>query len=428
MRIAFIVNCFPVLSETFVLNQVTGLIDRGHEVDIYADRLGDTTKVHPDVTKYCLLDRTYLLTPIPDNLLSRLVKGIELFYTNFIQAPTITLRSLNLFKYGFLAASLRLLYTVTPVVSQPYDIIHCQFGTQGFRGMWFRAINSPNAKLITIFRGHDISQFVSKRGKQVYQKLFQTGDFFLANCDFFRQKVVNLGCNPDRIIVHFSGLDVSKFTFKPRYFSPGDKMRLVTTGRLVEKKGIEYVIRAIAELSERHPNLEYTIIGDGPLKEEFQQLIQTLNIDSFVNLVGWKSEQEIIEILDQSQIFVAPSITAQDGDQDAPINVLKEAMAMGLPVVSTYHGGIPELVEDGISGFLVPERDTSTLVEKLRYLIENPDCWLEMGQAGRTYVENHFDLNKLNDRLIDIYQHLLEPTISPSEWRSTMSQSISNLG
>jgi colanic acid/amylovoran biosynthesis glycosyltransferase len=428
MKIAFIVNCFPVLSETFILNQVTGLIDRGHEVDIYADRLGDTTKVHPDVTKYCLLGRTYFLNAIPDNLFLRLIKGIKLYYINFIQDPIITLRSLNLFKYGSLAVSLRLLYTAIPGLNKSYDIVHCQFGTQGFRGMWFRAINSPNAKLITIFRGHDISQFVKDRGNKVYETLFQSGDFFLANCEFFRKKAVKLGCKSDEIIVHFSGLDVGKFAFKPRYLNPNDKIRVVTTGRLVEKKGIEYVIRAIAQLADHNPNLEYTIIGDGPLKEKFQQLIQTLNADSVVNLVGWKSEQEIIEILDQSHIFVAPSITAQDGDQDAPINVLKEAMAMGLPVVSTYHGGIPELVEDGISGFLVPERDTSALVKKLGYLAENPDCWSRMGQAGRTYVENYFDLNKLNDRLVDIYQYLLEPTTSPLEWRSTMTQSISNLG
>jgi colanic acid/amylovoran biosynthesis glycosyltransferase len=410
MRIAFLVGRFPVLSETFILNQVTGLLDRGHEVDIYAEEPGDLTHVHPDIITYRLLDRTYYLPAIPEDLGLRLRQGIQLLPVHMRRSPGATLRSLNVLQHGALAASLRLLFSVAPGLTQPYDIIHCQFGTQGFRGMWFRLVNSPQAKLITIFRGHDISQFVKERGETVYDDLFQTGDFFLANCEFFRQKVIQLGCDPEQILVHFSGLDVSKFTFQPRSLQPGQPVRLVTTGRLVEKKGIEYVIRAMAQLVERHPNLEYVIIGDGPLRAELEQLIRSLNLQNFIHLAGWKNEREIIEILDRSHIFVAPSVTAKDGDQDAPINVLKEAMAMGLPVISTYHGGIPELVEENVSGLLVPERDVDALVEKLGYLIEHPDRWLEMGQAGRRCVETQFDLNQLNDRLVALYRQLLTPT------------------
>lgn len=413
MRIAFIVHRFPFLSETFILNQITGLLDRGHEVDIYAEAPGDLTKVHPDVIKYGLLERIHYLPPVPENLFWRLIYGMKLLPKNLAAAPTTTLRSLNLFKHGSLAASLRLLYSVTPTLAEPYDIVHCQFGTQGFRGMWFRIANSPQAKLITIFRGHDISRFVQERGETIYQRLFQHGDFFLANCEFFRQKAIRLGCDPDQISVHFSGLDVSKFAFKPPRLGNNDRIRVVTTGRLVEKKGIEYVIRAVAKLTAQYPNLEYHIIGDGALRSDFEHLIQTLKVSHAVKILGWKNEREIIEILEQSHIFVAPSVTAEDGDQDAPINVLKEAMAMGLPVVSTYHGGIPELVEEGVSGLLVPERDVEALVEKLGHLMQHPDRWAEMGHAGRTCVETHFDLDKLNDRLVDLYQELLQP--SPSQ-------------
>jgi colanic acid/amylovoran biosynthesis glycosyltransferase len=426
MRVAFLVGRFPVLSETFVLNQITGLIERGHDIDIYAEQRGDTTHVHPDVTTYRLLERTYYLPPVPDNLLWRFIQGASFLPRYWLQAPALTWRSLNLFRYGALAASLRLLYSIAPALTQPYDIIHCQFGTQGFRGMWFRLVNSPNAKLITIFRGHDISQFVKERGKQVYDELFQAGDFFLANCEFFKQKAIECGCDPHQIQVHFSGLDVSKFTFKPRILESGAPIRIATTGRLVEKKGIEYVIRATAKLAQCYPNLEYLIIGDGSLRPTFEQLIQTLKMDGTIKLLGWKNEQEMIEILNQSHIFVAPSITADDGDQDAPVNVLKEAMAMGLPVVSTYHGGIPELVEDGVSGLLVPERDVAALVEKLGYLIEHPDRWATMGRAGRTCVETYFNLDTLNDRLVSIYHQQLDshssqpvlPVLVPSSSKS----------
>lgn len=266
---------------------------------------------------------------------------------------------------------------------------------------------------------------MEKQGQTIYTELFGTGDFFLANCDFFRQRVVKLGCDPNKIVVHRSGLDCSKFIFIPRYPQPDGQVRIATTGRLVEKKGIEYAIRAIAKQAKVYPKLEYNIIGDGPLRETLQQLIQHLNVSHIVKLLGWKHEQEIIEILNQSHIFIAPSVTAQDGNQDAPINVLKEAMATGLPVISTYHGGIPELVEDGVSGFLVPERDVDTLAERLDYLIKHSENWAEMGCAGRAFVETHYDLHKLNDRLVEIYQHMLALDEEQQSWRSQLVNSSS---
>jgi colanic acid/amylovoran biosynthesis glycosyltransferase len=407
MRIAFIVGRFPSLSETFILNQITGLIDRGHEVDIYADQRWETEKLHPAIEEYNLLDRTYYLPPVPENFLVRILNSFNLLTNNFSKDPGIVLKSLNVFKYGKKAISLWLLCTAIPSFNKSYDIIHCQFGTQSYRGILFKVINSPEAKLITNFRGHDISSFVQERGNNIYDEVFKVSDFFLVNCEFFRQRAIKLGCDSDKIMVHRSGLDCSKFIFTPRYPSSDGWVRVATTGRLVEKKGIEYAIRAVAKQAAIHPKIEYNIIGDGPLKEEFHQLIQELNAGHLIKLVGWKNEREIIEILDQSHIFIAPSVTAQDGNQDAPINVLKEAMAMGLPVISTYHGGIPELVKDGTSGFLVPERDVDALAEKLSYLIEHPEHWAEMGQSGRTCVEEHYDLHKLNDRLVKIYQQLL---------------------
>ncbi|NEQ25071.1 MAG: colanic acid biosynthesis glycosyltransferase WcaL, partial [Microcoleus sp. SIO2G3] len=283
----------------------------------------------------------------------------------------------------------------------------CQFGTFGLMGLLFRNMGLIRGKLITTFRGYDISWAIREFGDRVYDELFEQGDFFLANCDFFRQRVLKLGCPEKKIIVHGSGIDCSKFAFAPRYLQSDSPVRIATTGRLVEKKGIEYCIHAIAKLAHIHPNIEYNIIGDGPLKENLQQLIEELNVGHLVKLLGWKHQQEIVEILDKSHIFLAPSVTAKGGDQDAPVNTLKEAMAMGLPVISTQHGGIPELVEEGMSGFLVPERDADAIAEKLSYLIKHPEIWPGMGQVGRARVEEKYDMNTLNDELVEIYQQLL---------------------
>jgi colanic acid/amylovoran biosynthesis glycosyltransferase len=424
MKIAFLVGRFPALSETFILNQIVGMIERGHEVDIYAldGIVSNKSKVHPEVEKHNLLNRTYYTPTIPANKLLRGLKGIKLLCVNFYKSPLVLLRALNLSenKYGPPAGGLKLLYSTIPFLNKnSYDIIHCQFGPLGILALNLSDIGIlKGKKLVTSFRGYDISRHLQEFGDDVYNKLFINGDFFLTNCDYFRQRLLKLGCDENKVVVHRSGLDSGKFVLKPRHPHPDGKIRIAFTGRLVEKKGVEYSIRAIAKLAKDYQNIEYNIIGDGNLKEELQQLIQDLNVSHLVKLLGWKTEDEIIQILDNCHIFVAPSVTAKDGNQDAPINVLKEAMAMGLPVVSTFHGGIPELVVDGVSGFLVPERDADALAEKLAYLIENPQVWSEMGRAGRAYVEQHYNLHQLNDKLMEIYQNLLRENVSEKSNRS----------
>ncbi|MGD1857244.1 MAG: glycosyltransferase [Leptolyngbyaceae cyanobacterium] len=420
MRIAFLVKNFPILSETFILNQVTGLLDRGHEVDIYTQNLCDWNQVHPDVNHYRLWERTYTMATVPKNYLWRMLWGLWLAAIHFPKAPRLIARSLNIFVYGQQALNLWLLYTATSLLQHPkqpntYDIIHCQFGTQSYQGMAFKRLLSPTPKLLVMFRGFDISYYVQQNGPTVYKRPFAHTDYCLANCNFFRKRVIELGWPADKIDVHFSGLDVSKFGLRLRQLIPGDSIHMATTGRLVEKKGIEYAIRAVAQVAQQYPNLTYSIIGDGPLRDRLKALIHELKAESYIHLLGWKNEAEIIQILDQCHLFMAPSVTAKDGNQDAPINVLKEAMAMGLPVISTRHGGIPELVDDGVSGYLVPERDVDALVEKLNSLLAHPEHWGAMGQAGRSFVERYYDLHYLNDLLVRRYEALLGNSVALEE-------------
>jgi colanic acid/amylovoran biosynthesis glycosyltransferase len=406
MRIAFFVWQFPVISQTFVLNQIAGLLERGHEVDIYAYLPGHVSEAHPLVERYQLLKRTFYAPEIPKNSVRYVLKGAKLFWQNLQRKPWVALRSLNIFHYGKRTISLWLIYAMTPLLDQrPYDIIHAQFGTDGLNAMFLRDVGAIEGKLITSFRGFDITAYVYQKGNRVYNRLFQVGDFFLTSCNFFANLLLETGCSPEKIEVHYSGIDCDRFDHPPRSYPKDGMIRIITTGRLEEKKGIEYTIRAVAQLAKTYPNLEYNIIGDGSLRDELEHLVQTLEVAHFVKLLGQKQQQEIIEMLKQSHVFIAASVTAKDNNSDAP-NVLKEAMATRLPVVSTLHGGIPELVQDGISGFLVPERDVNALAEKLAYLVAHPEVWAAMGKAGRNYVKAHFDTEILNDRLVEIYQNL----------------------
>lgn len=410
MRIAFIVNEFPALSETFILNQIMGLIDRGHEVDIYALNYGNKWKTCPEIREYCLLNRTYY-TQNPSNFLMRVrafLFFIRLLFTIYVKAPFALLHILNFLKYQW-GMSKKWYYTVEFFLrNKQYDIIHCQFGQLGLIVILLARMLGIRSKFITSFRGYDISEYVKKFGKDIYNKLFDKGDLFLPNCGYFKNRLNYLGCDKTKITIHRSGIDCNKFFSTQKHRKPNKLIRIVSVGRLVEKKGIKYGIYAIKKLKNVHQNIKYDIIGNGPLKDDLNQLIEKLEMGETISLLGDKHQKEVIKILNNSHILITPSVTANTGDQEGIPNIVKEAMAMNLPVIGTNHSGIPELIKNGISGILVPERDIDALAEKLDYLINNPQIWSNMCKAARSHVVEHYDINKLNDRLVGIYKQVLD--------------------
>ncbi len=408
MKIAFIVNQFPTLSETFILNQITGLIDRGHEVEIYADQPGNTQKYHPDVDKYKLRERTYYIGR-PNNRFLRILKLFRLPLANFLKNPSVFFKALNVSKYGFEAKSLRLLYASAHLLGRQarYDIIHSHFGPNGQKSLFLRDIGVIKGKIVTTFHGYDVSNYIKLNGDNIYKPLFDHGNIFSPISNQMKSRLIELNCDERKIVVHRVGIDCSKFTFTVRHQPENGKFQILTVARLAEKKGVEYGIIAVANLIKLGINVEYNIVGNGLLAEDLQKLIKKLNVSNHVNLLGWKQQQEVITIMNNTHIFLAPSITSKTGDQEGIPTVIMEAMAMGLPVISTYHSGIPELVENGVSGFLVPERDVDALTERLHYLVKHPEIWSEMGRAGRKFVESHHSIHKLNDRLVEIYENLI---------------------
>lgn len=406
MRVAFIVGQFPALSETFILNQITGLLDLGVEVDIFAFDRQNEPKVHPDVYKYNLLSRTYYYTA-PFNKLWRVIKATGLFIINFPKDPTVVLRSLDVSKYGRDALSLRIFYMVLPFLNRrDYDIIHCHFGPNGNLGVVLKDTGVVNGKIITAFHGFDMSKYISENGANVYKTLFSDGDLFMPISNYWEQKLAKIDCDNRKIIVHRMGISLIKFEFSER--KSGNTIRILSVGRLVEKKGHEYAIRAVARVLKKHKNIEYLIAGDGPLRNNLEVLVSELGIDGYVRFLGPLEQDEVLELYQQAHIFTLPSVTANGGDQEGTPVVLMEAQATGLPIVSTIHSGIPEVVLDGNSGFLVPERDVDALATKIEYLIEHPEIWPEMGRKGRECVEKNYDIKKLNQQLAEVYQNLIQ--------------------
>ena len=407
MKIAFIVSEFPILSETFILNQITGLLDLGYEVEIFSEFNPKEKKVHPDVEKYRLTERAHYMPSIPYNKIERILKAIFLIIKNFHKAPIKILKSLNFFEYGNEVLSLRLLYKIIPFLDKNFDILFCHFGTNGILGTYIKKIG-VDVKLVTVFHGYDMSRFIMSNGDNVYRELFSNGDLFLPISNYWKRKLVKLHCNEKKIIVHHMGINLEKFKFFERRKKTGESIKILTVGRLVEKKGHEYAIRAIAKIIKKNINIEYIIAGEGPLRNKLEDLVSELDIKSYINFLGAVEHDEVLKLFQQAHIFILPSITASSGDQEGIPVVLMEASATGLPIISTYHTGIPEAVIDDKSGFLVPEKDVDILAEKLEYLIEHPEIWSDIGQYGRKFVEVHYDINKLNQRLVEIYQNLIK--------------------
>jgi len=407
MKIAFIVSGFPKLSETFILNQITGLLDLGHEVDIFAQFNSKEGKVHQDVETYHLMERVHYFN-MPSSRLKRVLKAIYLLVVNLRKAPVAILRSLNIFRYGKEALSLRLFYALLAFIRRrtTYDVIHCHFGPNGIIGVFLKE-SGMKGKIITSFHGYDFSAYISQNGEGVYKDLFKKGDLFMANSEHTKNRLISLGCDERKIVKLPMGLDSDQFRFRPRKLELGQKIKILTVARLVEKKGIEYSIKAVANVMQKHQNIEYKIAGDGPLRKDLERLILDLGVKDKVHLLGWLERNEVIRVMDESHIFILSSVTAKNGDQEGQGVVLQEVQAMGLPVLATLHNGIPEGVVDGRSGFLVPERDVDALAEKLEYLIEHPELWVEMGRFGRKFVEENYEIKKLTRKLVEIYEECL---------------------
>ncbi len=405
MKIAFIVNGFPTLSETFILNQITGLIDLGQEVEILAQYNPNEGKRHQDIEKYRLMEKVTYLTP-PCNRIIRILKAISLISVNFPKAPLKILRALNFFSYGKNALSLNLLYKTVPFIEKKFDIIHCHFGTNGLFGMFLKKAGVAG-KYLTSFHGYDVNCYPQTAGGDVYKELFKNGDIFTANTNFIKNKVVELGCDGEKITILPVGVNTEKFKFCEKKNKEGESVNILTVGRLVEEKGHEYAIRAIAKAVKKYPQIRYTVAGDGPLKEKLKSLTAESGLEKNVFFTGLADESEVLNLYEKAHIFILPSIIGENGATEGQGLVLLEAQSSGIPVIASSIGGIPETLSRDNSAFLVPQKDVDAIAEKIEFLVENPAIRAQSGKSGRKFVEENYDIKSLNKRLLNIYESIL---------------------
>jgi colanic acid/amylovoran biosynthesis glycosyltransferase len=287
-------------------------------------------------------------------------------------------------------------------------VIHCHYGPNGQRAAAWRKLGALRGPILTTFHGFDANLLPKLHGSDMYRELFHDGELFTVGSEFMQRQLFGLGAPLDKIIKLPSGVDLTRFKFCPPRKLSGE-FRLLTVARLIEVKGIEYALRAVALSRADLPDLRYIIAGDGPLRPTLEALARNLSVDDIVIFKGAVSREEVEAELAASHVAVLPAVVAANGEEEGQSLFVAEAQACGIPVVATNAGGVPESLRNGESGFLVPPRDADALGSAIITLAKDRARRERMGQAGRAFVQTYFNLEKQNDKLLEIYRSL-QPT------------------
>lgn len=407
MKLTFFTMRFPVASETFVLNQVTHFIDAGYEVEIISVFPGDLVNRHAAFDEYGLAAKTHYLLPEEKiSIVDKLNQRIRLVLPK-VTRPSL-LRSLNVRRYGAQSSKL-LLPSIVANAKQTFtaDVFLVHFGYAGALANKLRELGVLKGKQATVFHGADISRrHILEEHKLDYVNLFRQSELMLPISNLWKNKLIEMGCPPEKIHVTRMGIEPEKFNFQPRqaFQTP---LRIVSVARLTEKKGLDVAVKASAILKQRGGQFQYTIIGNGDQDEMMRNFIAREGMEDCVSMPGFKPQEEIRRALSEADIFLLPSKTAADGDMEGIPVALMEAMAVGLPVVSTFHSGIPELIENNVSGWLVEEDDPEALAETLLKLSQGEVDVAPVVAAARHKVETEFNQHIAYGELAQILERLV---------------------
>lgn len=289
------------------------------------------------------------------------------------------------------------------------QLIHAHFGPDGVRSIPLaKALDVP---LVVTFHGYSATINPAYACRSSYNqlmylmrksKLQREATHFIAVSDYIKGLLIEQGFSQDKISTHYIGLDTTVFT--PDISTKREAIVLFV-GRLVEMKGCEYLIRSMSKVQETLPEVGLVVIGDGPLRKSLE-VIASKKIKN-IRFLGFQPPSVVKTWLNRAKAFCVPSIKAKSGHTDAFGIVFAEAQAMGLPVVTFDSGGISEAVEQGRTGYLVPEKDEAALAECLIQVLEDPILWEKLSQAAMSRIRKKFDIQQQTQKLEELYSKLI---------------------
>ena len=401
VKVAIAVPKFPNPVQPYILNQILFLKKRGFLANVIANTGKNEYCGHKaDVCR--LIDDTVYVNP--DGYWDCLKEIFSGFFNNFSLASSLNqwpglIKSKNWQRYGIKYFIKELLRIRALSVSQ-FDVIHSHSVFTSYDYLFLKEVYG--IPLITTFHGLQPNNVTNLDGAK-FQRLLAAGDIFLVNTEFAKAQLVSLGCKGEKVVILPQGMDTRFFGFKERE-CPGDgKIILLTVARLSPEKGINYAVEAVSKISEQL-QVEYRIVGEGPHRPNLERLARELGIGVRVQFLGAMGQERLVDQYNESHILLVPSIRISNGWEETQGVVIQEAQATGLPVIATRTGGIPECIVDGKTGLLVEEKNPEDLANKIEFLIKNPDKYKELSHAGRRDVEERFDIEKIGERLLKIYE------------------------
>ncbi len=324
-----------------------------------------------------------VVPPVRSNFVRR-------FYLKYIRhEPPIVYRG----EYGALAGILERRHA---------DVLHVYFGHTGVHLLPF--LQRWSRPVLVSFHGMDVMPREDKPGYAAkLTTLLQFCPLVLARSHSLRDRLMALGCPPEKIRINRTGIPMESYPLQERNFPDEGAWHMVQACRLIEKKGLDVSLRAFAAFSRSYPGSTFTIAGEGPLRETLARTAAELGIAGSVHFAGFLTSGELCALYHRSHVFLHPSQTPPDQNQEGVPNSMLEAMATGLPVVATLHGGIPEAVEDNVTGLLTEERDGDRLLDNLLRLAREPGLWQRLGVAAARSVRLQFEQRAQIQTLESIY-------------------------
>jgi glycosyltransferase involved in cell wall biosynthesis len=282
------------------------------------------------------------------------------------------------------------------------DLVHVYYGHKAvhFHEM-LRAWGGP---FVVSFHGVDVSKFLDEEGySDALKRVFKDARLVMARSQSLLDRLSELGCPEKKLRLNRTPIPLEHLTASVRQPPADRQWRLVQACRLIEKKGILTTLKALALVKQKHPHVRYVLCGEGPLKRKIEEAVTKSGLRENVELLGWLDQQQLLEQYRIAQVFLHPSEKTREEDQEGIPNSMLEAMATGLPVVATLHGGIPEAVTTGHDGLLVPEKNPDQLAEAILQLMNNPGELARMSQNAAASVRSNFGSEAQIAAMEDVY-------------------------
>jgi colanic acid/amylovoran biosynthesis glycosyltransferase len=288
------------------------------------------------------------------------------------------------------------------------DLVHVYFGHEATRLAPLFSQRLWTSPWVVSFHGADLGRYVVRpRDAEQLPAVFESCSIVLARCDYFRPILESLGCPPNKIRINRTHVPTEHFPAIVRPPPDQGRWHWLQAGRMIPKKGFSTTLRAFAEFRRAYPQARLTLAGDGPQRQELEEQVRREGWAEAVSFPGFIGRQELADLMRDAHFFLHPSETDSQRDIEGVPNSLLEAMATGLVCAATRHAGIPEVVQDGISGILAEEGDADTLSDRLVALAEDPDAYAAIGQKAASFVRQELSPDRQIALLESAYHEAL---------------------